>query len=152
MIVYRLSKQKYSDDLSGTGAELAGGRWNHKGTRILYTSDSRALCTAEIAVHTPIGLIPKDYVLISIEVPDDISILEVQLNELPENWRDFPCSGTTQEIGDKFIKEKDALVLKVPSVVVQGDFNYLINPSHQDFHRIKIINKELFNFDSRLFK
>ena len=61
MILFRLAKQKYSDDLSGLGAELTGGRWNNKGTRILYTSDSRALCTAEIAVHMPIGLIPKDY-------------------------------------------------------------------------------------------
>ena len=60
MTIFRLSKQKYSDNLSGIGAELSGGRWNNKGTRILYTSDSRALCTAEIAVHMPIGLIPKN--------------------------------------------------------------------------------------------
>jgi len=152
MIVYRLSKQKYADDLSGIGAEIAGGRWNHKGTRVLYSSDSRALCAAEIAVHTPIGLIPKDYVLITIEVPDEIFVQEVKPKELPENWRDFPCVGVTQKIGDKFIKERISLVLKVPSAVVQGDFNYLINPSHQDFNRIKIKNKELFNFDTRLFK
>ncbi|MEA3445495.1 MAG: RES family NAD+ phosphorylase, partial [Bacteroidota bacterium] len=64
MIVYSLAKQKYCTDLSGTGAEKAGGRWNNKGIKILYTSDSRALCTAEIAVHTSFSNIPKNYYLV----------------------------------------------------------------------------------------
>lgn len=152
MIVYRLSKQKYSDDLTGIGAELAGGRWNHKGTRVLYTSDSRALCTAEIAVHTPMGLVPKDYFLITIEIPDNLEMDELKKEDLPKNWRDFPYSGKTQEIGEDFINKRDILILKVPSAVVQGDYNYLINPSHKDFKKIKIKNKEPFSFDERLFK
>lgn len=152
MIVFRLSKQKYSDDLTGTGAELAGGRWNHKGARVLYTSDSRALCTAEIAVHTPIGLIPKDYILTTIEIPDELIVELVKTEDLPENWRDFPYTGITQEIEGDFLNKGEFLILKVPSAVVQGDYNYLINPDHKDFKRIKIKNKELFRFDERLFK
>jgi RES domain-containing protein len=150
--VYRLSKQIYADDLTGAGAELAGGRWNHKGTRMLYTSDSRALCTAEIAVHTPMGVMPKDYFLVTIEIPDRIRIGEIALKDLSENWKDFPYTGITQEIGDEFIRQGELLVLKVPSAVVPGDFNYLINPEHKNFNKIKIKNKEPFSFDERLFR
>ena len=64
MKVYRLSKAQFANDLSGKGAELAGGRLNSKGLPMLYTSSSRALCTAEIAVHTPLGIVPTDYVII----------------------------------------------------------------------------------------
>ena len=70
MIVFRLSKSRFSKDLSGRGAELAGGRWNSKGLPMLYTSSSRALCTAEIAVHSPLGIVPMDYEIIEIEIPD----------------------------------------------------------------------------------
>ena len=152
MKVYRLAKNKYSEDLSGSGAELTGGRWNYKGTRMLYTSDSRALCTAEVAVHIPVGIIPLDYYLVTIEIPDDIKIKTIDIQTLPESWKDFPYPGVTQEIGEKFISEGDSLILKVPSAVVQGDFNYLINPGHKDFHKVEITGKEIFSFDLRLLR
>ena len=69
MIVYRLAKSKFAKDLSGRGAEIAGGRWNSKGVRMVYASASRALCTTEIAVHTPLGNVPTDYQIISIIIP-----------------------------------------------------------------------------------
>lgn len=152
MIVYRLANRKYANDLSGIGAEIAGGRWNFKGTRILYTADSRALCMAEIAVHTPIGVMPKDYFLISIEVPDYSRIIQINPKDLPEDWRKFPYSRITQELGNNFIGKKEVLYIKVPSAVVLGDFNILINPAHGDFDKVKIIKTERFDFDERLFK
>ena len=152
MRVYRLAKQKYSDDLSGIGAKLTGGRWNNKGTQILYTSDSRALCTAEIAVHMPIGLIPKNYFLITIDIPDSIALVQIDGKMLPAEWMDFPYSNITQEIGEDFILKGDFLILKVSSAVVQGDYNYLLNPSHKDFKRVRLVSKERFNFDERLFR
>ena len=152
MRIFRLAKKKYADDLSGVGAELTGGRWNNKGTRIIYTSDSRALCTAEIAVHMPFGLIPKDYYLITLEIPDKISLKQIDSKTLPKNWMDFPYSGITQKLGEDFISKGDSLILKVPSAVVQGDYNYLINPSHKEFEKVRLISKEKFNFDERLFK
>ena len=111
MIVFRLSKSKYAKDLSGKGSEKSGGRWNSKGIALLYTSESRALCTTEIAVHTPLGNIPNDYEIISIEIPDDIKIKI--LVELPNDWKSFPHSHSTQEIGDKFVKAEKFLVIKV---------------------------------------
>jgi RES domain-containing protein len=152
MIVYRLAKKKFCRDLSGKGAEVAGGRWNSKGVAMLYTSQSRALCLAEIAVNLPIGIIPIDYYLIEIEIPETAAIFEIETSKLEKGWNSFPYSWETQQVGDNFIAEGKHLVLKVPSAVVQGDSNYLINPRHPEFHKVKIYNTELFSFDERLFK
>ena len=149
MIVYRLSKAQYAQDLSGKGAELVGGRWNSRGNAMLYTSQSIALCVTEIAVHVPLGILPKDYQLIHIEIPDE-DLLEMK--RLPKDWQCFPHSNSTQMIGDKFLKEHKHLVFKVPSAAVQGEFNFLINPRHKNFNQIKIVKIEGFNFDERLFR
>jgi len=151
MIVFRLSKSKFANDLSGKGAEKSGGRWNSKGTALVYTSESRALCTTEIAVHTPLGNLPLDYMIITIEIPEDVSVHEVVTSEIPANWKSFPHSHSTQEIGDNFVNYRKFAVLKVPSVVVQGDFNFLINPAHVESSKIKILSTESFDFDERLF-
>ena len=151
MIVFRLSKSKFANDLSGKGAEKSGGRWNSKGTALVYTSESRALCTTEIAVHTPLGNLPLDYMLISIEIPDNVHIQEIISLDLPENWKSFPNLHSTQAIGDRFVAEGIFSVLKVPSAVVQDEFNYLINPAHTLSSSIKIKVIEPFNFDERLF-
>jgi RES domain-containing protein len=152
MIVFRLSKTKFAKDLSGKGAEKSGGRWNSKGVAMLYTSESRALCTTEIAVHTALGNIPFDYCLTGIEIPDNIVVFAINIADLAPEWKDFPHYNFTQKIGDGFVENKEYLVLKVPSAVVQGDYNYLINPAHPDFRLIKIIDIEPFSFDERLFK
>ncbi|TPE45854.1 RES family NAD+ phosphorylase [Pontibacter mangrovi] len=151
MIVYRLSRGLYRNDLSGRGAELAGGRWNSRGTAILYTSESIALCTVEIAVHMPLGIVPKDYFLVRIELPDTASIKELPEAELPDDWKSFPHANSTQELGDLFVQEMEHLVLKVPSATVQGTFNYLINPRHADFPQVKVVQTIPFEFDKRLF-
>lgn len=151
MIVFRLSKSVYASDLSGRGAEKAGGRWNSKGTAMVYTSESRALCTTEIAVHTPLGILPLDYVIIAIEIPKTMPIQELKETELPEDWKSLPHSHSTQEIGDAFILAEKFAVIKVPSAVVQGEFNYLMNPAHTDFKKIKVKLIEPFDFDERLF-
>mgnify|MGYP001810454142 CR=1 FL=1 len=152
MIVFRLSKSKFAADLSGKGAEKSGGRWNSKGTAVVYTSESRALCTTEIAVHTPLGNLPQDYMLVSLEIPEDILIDEILATQIPAGWKSFPHAHSTQVIGDNFVLAGKFAVLKVPSVVVQGDFNYILNPAHPESARIKIKSIEPFNFDERLFK
>lgn len=151
MIVYRLAKSTYARDLSGRGAEKYGGRWNSRGVPIIYTSGSRALCTLEIAVHTPLGNIPSDYYMICIEIPDtNIGLLDKE--DLPSRWNSSPHGHKTQVIGDHFAKDCKHLVLKVPAAVVQGEYNYLLNPLHPDFQEVKIIDVEEFNFDKRIFK
>jgi RES domain-containing protein len=152
MIVYRLGMSQYINDLSGTGARLSGGRWNNKGLPMIYTSSSRALCTAEVAVHLPLGILPKGYCIASITIPDTTKIESIDIKHLPQNWNHFPFSPATQKLGDNFIQNNKHLVLKVPSAVVQGDFNYLVNPLHHDIKKIKIKLVEAFSFDERLFK
>jgi len=152
MIVYRLSKQAYINDLSGYGAEKTGGRWNSKGIPILYTAASRALAVVEIAVHVPLGIIPADYYLAIIEIPDKASIPRIEISDLPANWNKNPFTKTTQLIGDNFIKSNKHLMVQVPSATVAGDHNYLINPRHPDFKNVRIKSIDAFEFDLRLFK
>jgi len=151
MIVYRLTKAKYKNQLSGIGAELNGGRWNNKGIRIIYTSESRALCTSEIAVHTPLGIIPSNYFLQTINIPK-CRIIKIEVNQLEKKWNRFPHVKSTKTIGDQFVIRNKFLLLKVPSAVIQDEYNYLINPFHDKFKRVKIEKIEEFKFDSRLFK
>ncbi|MFB1040638.1 MAG: RES family NAD+ phosphorylase [Polaribacter sp.] len=152
MRVFRLSKRKYSKELNGKGAAKSGNRWNSKGTEIIYTAESRALAMAEVAVHLTLATLPSDYVLIEIEIPDNIIIKEIILKELDEDWNNHPPNSNTQKIGDEFIDSIKECLLKVPSAVVQGDSNYLINPYHTDFKKIKIIEITDFPFDKRIFK
>ncbi|MCC9165623.1 RES family NAD+ phosphorylase [Pontibacter harenae] len=151
MIVYRLSKARFKNDLSGKGAELAGGRWNSKGTAMLYTSESIALCTVEIAVHMPLGIVPKDYHLVKIEIPAEVTVKELNTAELPADWNSFPHPNASQEIGDAFVQASVFLVMKVPSAVVQGNHNFLVNPHHQEFSKIRVLETVPFEFDKRLF-
>ena len=115
MIVYRLAKKKFSQDLSGKGAELAGGRWNSKGITMLYTSQSRALCLAEIAVNLPIGIIPIDYYLVEIEIPDSAKIPKIDYKKLKKDWNSFPHSSETQQLGDEFVFDRSASIIDFES-------------------------------------
>lgn len=149
MIVHRLSKGKYHLDLSGKGAELYGGRWNSKGVDLLYTSQSRALAFAELAIHLPVGIVPKDYFLVAVNIPDSVNIFKLKPSDLPADWRSNPHSNSTQRIGDQFVLESKYLVLQVPSALVPGDFNFLVNPGHPQLREVTIENIEPFEFDSR---
>ncbi len=142
MFVYRLSKKKYKDELSGYGASLNGQRWNSKGTEVVYTAQTRALANCEVAVHLSLGILPKDYYMVEIEIPNSIIISEINTANLPTGWNSIPCMPISQIIGDEFAKECKFAVLKVPSAVVKGEFNFILNPKHEDFNKIKIVNTE----------
>ena len=86
MIVYRLCRKDYANDLSGRGAEINGGRWNSKGVAAIYTASSRALCAIEIVVHVPAGIIPTDYFMVTISIPDSEVTDTISLKSLPANW------------------------------------------------------------------
>ncbi len=151
MKAYRLCKCKWARDLSGRGAETAGGRWNSKGVPVLYTAGSRALATVEVAVHTPLGNLPEDYCMVTLELPDG-PIAAIKQKDLPADWNSWPAPVTIKQFGDSFIEEGEFLILKVPSATVDGDFNYLINPQHRKAGEIRVLSVRLFSFDKRLFK
>jgi RES domain-containing protein len=152
MIVYRLIRKKYGFALSGDGAKIAGGRWNSPDLPLIYTSESRSLCTAEVAVSLPMGIFPTGFEMLVIEIPDDFKIYEITISDLPSDWRTFPYLSQLQLLGDNFIIENKFAVMKVPSAVIPGDSNYLLNPRHADFEKIKIIKTEPYEFDERFFK
>lgn len=150
MIVYRLSRSKYATTLDGRGAELAGGRWNSRGIPVVYTGENISLCMAEVAVHLPLGILPLDYRIVTIDIPDN-EICTIPKAELSAyRIHNIPLEDT-RRIGDRFFTKEAGLILKVPSIVVQGEFNFLINPRHHGIKEVKIIKSEAFSFDERLF-
>ncbi len=152
MRVFRLARKKYKIELSGKGAARSGNRWNSKGTEIIYCAESRSLSMAEVAVHLTLATLPSDYEMLEIDIPTEVSKSTLKNASLPKGWEKFPHVVETQNVGDDFVWKSKTCVLKVPSAVVPGDFNYLINPNHPDFKKIKIVSKEDFPFDERLFR
>ena len=152
MEVFRLSREKFAATLSGIGAALKGGRWNSPGIEMIYTAQNRSLAMAEVAVHFTFATLPDDYKMITILIPDDLLVLEIFESSLPTDWRNFPHPVSTQIIGNTFIENRKAPILKVPSAITKGDFNFLINPYHEDFEKIHIQHIESFPFDPRMAK
>jgi RES domain-containing protein len=129
-----------------------GGRWNSTGVEIIYTAESRSLAMAEVAVHFTLATLPEDYMMMTLAFPDTLSIHELRESDLPSNWNVFPHLLTTQTIVDKFIQENKYGLLKIPSAVVKGDFNLLLNPNHKHFKKIQIVEIIKFPFDQRIFR
>lgn len=152
MRVFRIEREKYLDTtLNGIGAALTEGyRWNSLNTYLVYTAESRALATLEISVHLDLNEdLPTDRYYVEINIPDEVEILELATDDLPENWYVKPPALETQYLGDDFVTYGSAAVLKVPSCIVPPEFNYLINPTHPDASKITVISKAPLTFDRR---
>lgn len=155
MLVFRIEREKYLNSaLSGIRASLSEGfRWNSLSTRIVYTAESRALAILEVSVHLDLQEdLPTDRYLITLEIPDEVEILELDQIDLPLNWDAKPPIIETQLIGDDFVNQQSAAVLKVPSAIVPEEYHYLINPLHPDAQKIKVTTSKQLLFDTRLKK
>jgi RES domain-containing protein len=150
MVLYRIAKTPYIRDRSGSGTRLYGGRWNPKGVGVIYTSENRALAALELFVHLSRAVIPPNLSLAAIKIPDTASIKEITLKELPRNWRSFPAPPELANIGASWIRSKDSLLLRVPSVIMPPEMNVLINPAHSEMIGVRIIEIEAYSFDKRL--
>ena len=149
MIVYRISNTLYSNDSSGSGAKKSGARWNSKGTAILYAAEHISLAVLEMLVNTQFRDYSIELDLLFFQLPDEAIISEIKLAKLKSGWKeDFSY---TKFIGDEFIKQKHSLILKVPSSIINEEHNFLINPLHPDFKKVKIIKTKSFWPDERLF-
>lgn len=151
MKIYRLSREKFAKDMSGTGARLNGGRWNSKGKNAIYTAENISLAKLEVTVHLDLDLIPNDYCLIEMSLPDDAKIKTLDISKLSQDWDTIPHSESTQLLGDDFLDNNNYVALKVPSAIVPQEHNYILNPNHSDFSEIIITKIESFTFDNRLF-
>ncbi len=150
MIVYRIARSKHIGDLSGEGARLHGGRWNHRGTAIIYTSASRSLAAVELLVHVSLSYAPADLKIAAIEIPDELAPEETDLSILPPNWRAFPPPLELADLGTSWAESGRSLLLRVPSAVVEHEYNILINPAHPDIARVALTGVEDFRLDRRL--
>jgi len=150
MIVYRITGKKHSDDLSGTGAAMYGGRWNKKSTPVLYTGESKEIALLETIVHT-LPMIFPELDIITLEIPDD-SITTIGIEDLPANWTLYPAPTILAEIGKNWVNHTNTIALKVPSCIIHSAHNLILNCRHKEFSRIKLIDKRNFKFDSRLKK
>jgi RES domain-containing protein len=148
MTVYRITNEAYKNDISGNGAALFGSRWNSKGIRLLYTSQSISLGILESLVHLKTKVIPPAQYLLHIELPDEKEIAEISYKKVKKGWHKE--LEYTQWIGDQFIQNKQNLFLKVPSAIVPQESNVLLNPLHFEFKKVKIISFELLELDKRL--
>lgn len=150
MRVYRIAGRKYAYDLSGTGAAMNGGRWNKKGTPVLYTGESREIALLETIVHTPPLLVPALDLLI-IEIPDG-SVTELNTEQLPPNWMDYPAPAILAELGENWVQEGKTLALRTPSSILESAHNFVLNPRHPDYPKVRVVEHIPFRFDSRLLK
>ncbi|MEZ2338702.1 RES family NAD+ phosphorylase [Mucilaginibacter sp. RCC_168] len=149
MVLYRIAKCHYADDLSGTGARLYGGRWNSEGKPMLYLASSRSLAILEVLVHLDPLIVPANFCIAQIDVPD-YSITQLNHALLPDNWQDVSGPVALRKLGDEFLKKQEYLAMRVPSAIVPAEVNYILNPLHPEARNIKIVNKESFSFDDRL--
>lgn len=148
LTVYRITSSRHAGDISGMGAAMHGGRWNRKGTPVLYAGESKEIALLELIVHTPPMLVPKVDVL-TIEIPH--SVTELKKASLPRNWTDYPPPTILSEIAEKWIREGKTLALKVPSCVIHSAHNYILNCNHPEYReKVRILERKMFHFDSRL--
>lgn len=152
MKLFRIAKKQHVVDLSGVGARLYGGRWNHKGVAVIYTSESRALAALEYLVHVPMSTIPSDLKILELVVPERIVPEDIDPVDLPTKWRKYPPPQHLATLGSNWANSNRSLLLRIPSAVVENEFNVLINPKHKDLKRIQAIGPVRFEFDARLLK
>ena len=147
---WRIVQNRYADKaFEGTGARLFGGRWNRPGTRMVYTSESLSLATLEILVNLDSPDTLDQYLSIPIEFDENLC-KAMELDALPENWASDPPPPNVQQIGSNWIAAQESAVLAVPSAVVRREHNFLLNPEHPDFAKVRIGSPSDFELDPRL--
>ena len=149
---WRLIKTRYlGQALSGDGAARTGGRWNSPGIKAVYASDSLALAALELLVRLGMADAPVGYSALAIEF-DKKQVTELDRASLPDNWRLSPPPVATQAIGDGWIGSRNSVALRVPSVIIPEESNYLFNPAHPAFAHLVVRDTRPFEFDPRLIR
>ena len=154
MLVWRISKLRHAETAySGEGARRFQGRWNPKGTPVVYTSTSRALAAVEFCVHLTVGVELEDLVMVEAQLPgSDPPVRLVEPAQLPTGWRVTMDYTVTNAIGAKWFRSRSSVAAMGPSAVIDGDWNVLLNPEHPVFSQVKIGPPEPYKFDPRLLR
>lgn len=149
---WRILKIKYAGDpLSGLGAQITGGRWNEKSTPAVYAAENLALSTLEVFVHTGWEFMHVQLVRVGIHWPDSLKIDSLK-GPLPATWDQVPHGPATMALGNAWILSGKAAILKIPSAIIPTGVNFLFNPAHPDFAKIKADKPQPFTWNKRMWK
>ena len=149
--LFRLCKERFSASaLSGEGARRYSGRWNEAGVAMFYCATSPALAAMEFFVHLDPSVAPDDLVMVQLEFPPNVTVERLALESLPREWRSH--DSTAAGIGSQWARSGRSLSLEVPSVVVEGDWNVLLNPLHPEFAKVRIVAQRPWHYDARMFR
>ena len=149
MIVYRIGNAVYAEDLTGNGAKIYGGRWNHISVPCVYAAESRALAVLEYSVNVHLSAILRALSITAIDIGKAI-IQELLISDLPGNWRESPAPSTTKDLGSDILNRADAAIIKIPSIIIPEEFNYILNPAHPDAGNFKVVYVKDFVYDIRI--
>jgi RES domain-containing protein len=151
---WRIDKARHTQasSFSGEGARLAAGRWNNEGRPVVYAASSLSLASLEKFAHLAEDSVWARFVSYEIHIPPSVKIIEWRLSDMPRDWRSQPPSASTRLMGDQWIKNCHVAVLSVPSVITPSETNFLLNPAHSDFAKIKLLPPAAYSFDPRLWK
>jgi RES domain-containing protein len=147
MITFRIAITKYAGSLLASGNPA---RWNSKDVKVIYTAGSRSLACLENVVHRSSLGLKDNFRIMQIEIPGGLLMDEIKISSLDPGWRAYNQYPYTQALGDEWVNRSATAVLKVPSAIIPEEFNYLLNPLHRDFHKIKYLGSEPFDFDERI--
>lgn len=147
MIVYRITLDKYAGKLIASGSPA---RWNSKDVKVIYAAESRALACLENVVHRNSRGLKENFKSILIDISGHLKITLIKKENLIPDWQLFTNMPYTQALGDEWVKDAKSAVLKVPSVIIPEEHNYLLNPAHRDFKKIRYLRNEHFEFDFRI--
>ena len=137
---------------TGEGARIYGGRWNHEGIAVVYVCENLALALLEKFVHLGDEGKNLEFVYIKAEIPDNVRVDVIQDKDLPIDWKIYEAPKSTQDLGAAWVQAGTSAVLRVPSVIVPEEFNYILNIAHSDFIKIKRYDLVPFSYDPRIWK
>lgn len=140
-----------ANDLAGTGAKITGGRWNSKGTPVVFCATNIALATLETVHFLCGGGLPFNRYLVRIDVPHAVWDARQVLDPLPGGWDAIPAGLSGRRAGDGWIASGASALLLVPSVIVPDEYNVLINPQHSDAAAMVAVTLKRWICDPRFF-
>lgn len=148
--LWRVTKRAHAATaFDGKAAARYGGRWNSPGHRVVYASGTKSLALLEILVHLDIGVPLPRFVAFNFEV-DERAITRLPVARLPREWRGARGLAITRALGDDWLTSARSLVLAVPSAIVPEESNYLLNPLHPSWRRLRFGRPVPFLLDPRL--
>lgn len=148
MLIYRICRAEFAKTLTASGF---AGRWNKEGQKVLYASATRSLAALELLANSSGLLLKVPYCVMVLDVPVDAAYYRtVDSGLLPTNWQNLSGYGRLQEIGASWYRHSESLILKVPSVLIPQECNYLVNTQHADFvSRIRLVEVVNYTWDRR---